>query len=462
MKEDMIISRRRFLGTAAALGSMACLANVPYALAGNGQKKLRFAQIGCGGRGKDHHGMWRQHEFVAAVDTNKKTLNMFNQTTLPNLKRYSDYRKMYENHMDEIDAVIVATPDHHHYSAAMLGLMGGKAVFCEKPLAWSVSECLALAKMVKEKKLPSQMGNQGNAGMGWRNVYAIVKQDIIGKVSEVHTWTNRPIWPQGLERPDWTDPVPDTLDWDSWIGPAAMVPYADEWKDVKYEFSGKSVYNPQAWRGFLDFGCGALGDMACHTMNAMFQVMKPEFDCSVEMLKLDGPSSCQFPKKEIIKWSFAKAGDCPGFDAYWYDGNLQPQKPAAYGANPFQDKGVMFVGSKGVLYSGGDYNEGNIVYIDGQKIEKPTFEPVIKPSEGGMHGEFVAAAAGDKPWDSPMSNFMYAGKMSAIIGLGIVASKLGVGKKLTFSSATMKFDNEEANKLMARKPREGWEKAYKV
>jgi len=455
----MHTNRRRFLRTSTA--ALATLGSAPLAF-GADKQKLRIAQIGCGGRGKDHHGMWRNNQFVAAVDTNRKAIDMFSESALPDLRRYTDYRKMYENHMDELDAVIVATPDHSHYPAAMLALQAGKAVFCEKPLAWSVTECLELARVAREKQLPTQMGNQGNADRGWRNVYAIVHQDIIGKVTEVHTWTNRPKWPQGIERPDWTDPVPDTLDWESWIGPAGMVPYVGEWKDRKGDYSGKAVYDPRAWRGWLDFGCGALGDMACHTMNAMFQTMKPEFDCTVEALKLVEPSSVQFPRQEIIKWSFAKSGDCPGFDAYWYDGKLRPEKPEAMGEHRLPDQGVMFVGTKGVLVSLGDYNQSNTVYIDGEKNDKPDFEEMIKPSDGGMHGEFIMAADGRRPWDHPMSNFMYAGKMTAIINLGVVASKLGEGRKLTFSSNTMKFDDPEANKLLARKPREGWEQAYRV
>ena len=455
----MHTNRRRFLRTSTA--ALATLGSAPLAF-GADKQKLRIAQIGCGGRGKDHHGMWRNNQFVAAVDTNRKAIDMFSESALPDLRRYTDYRKMYENHMDELDAVIVATPDHSHYPAAMLALQAGKAVFCEKPLAWSVTECLELARVAREKQLPTQMGNQGNADRGWRNVYAIVHQDIIGKVKEVHTWTNRPIWPQGLERPDWTDPVPDTLDWESWIGPGQMVPYTANWKEKKSGFSGTSVYQPKAWRGWFDFGCGALGDMACHTMNAMFQTMKPDYDCTVEAVRIVEPSSVQFPKQEIIKWSFAKSGDCPGFDAYWYDGNLKPEKPDALGDHGLPGQGVMFVGAKGALISFGDYNQGNTVYIDGKKVENPKFEQMIDPSDGGMHGEFLMAAAGQRPWDSPMSNFMYAGKMTAIINLGIVAARLGAGRKLTFSAKTMKFDDPEANKLLARKPREGWEKPYQV
>jgi len=190
--------------------------------------------------------------------------------------------------------------------------------------------------------------------------------------------------------------------------------------------------------------------------------MKPDYDCTVEAVRIVEPSSVQFPKQEIIKWSFAKSGDCPGFDAYWYDGNLKPEKPDALGDHGLPGQGVMFVGAKGALISFGDYNQGNTVYIDGKKVENPKFEQMIDPSDGGMHGEFLMAAAGQRPWDSPMSNFMYAGKMTAIINLGIVAARLGAGRKLTFSAKTMKFDDPEANKLLARKPREGWEKPYQV
>jgi predicted dehydrogenase len=441
----MSINRRQFIGTTAG-ASLACVASNVFAESPT--KKIRFAHIGTGGRGGHHINMWRNHDIVAVCDTNRKSVDKFNSSQFPKLGRYSNFLEMYEKEMDNIDAVIVATPDHCHYPAAMLALMAGKAVYCEKPLAWSVTECLELSKMARKMKVATQMGNQGNAGTGWRDVYSMVHQDIIGDVKEVHTWTNRPIWPQGKPRSTGEDPIPETLDWNAWIGPAPMRPY-----------KGGRTYEPFVWRGYYDFGCGALGDMACHTMNAMFQTMKPEYSCTVEPLKVVSPTDDQFPSQQIIKWSFARKKKCPGFDAYWYDGGLKPEKPDALGNNALPGTGVLFLGTKGALISQGDYNNRNSVYIKGEKIE-PKFERMVKPSDGGYHGEFVKAASGEKPWDSPMSNFMYAGKMTAIINMGTVAQR--VGEKIKFSSWRKKFDNKEANALMARKPREGWEKAYDV
>ena len=441
----MHISRRQFIGGAAATASLAWWGRLPEVRAQDGSaRKLRVAQIGCGGRGAALFGMWRNEELVAAVDTNRRAVDQFNPDRFPKLGRYTDYRTMYENHMDEIDAVIVATPDHQHFPAAMLALRAGKAVYCEKPLAWSMSECFALARIVEARQRPSQMGNQGNGGAGWREIYSIVHQDILGPIKEVHTWTNRPIWPQGQPAPTGDHPVPDHLDWDSWIGPAPLRAYHPE-------------IEPFKWRGYYDYGCGALGDMACHTMNAIFQTLKPGYDCTVEPLRVEGRSEHLFPAKEIIKWVFAPTSDGPGFDAYWYDGGLKPEKPAALGAHDLPNTGSMFIGTKGVLISHGDYNDGNAVYIDGQQVQ-PSFEPLPTPPARDIQAEFVQAAKGELAWDATISNFMYAGKMSAIIAMGPIAER--VDKKITFSSETMRFDDDAANRLMHRPPREGWEKAY--
>lgn len=445
----MKTSRRSFIKTTAgSAASLAFLGGGSFSIAKNKGQKTRFAQIGCGGRGKAHYSMWKNNDFVAAVDTNRKTVDMFNKERFPNLGRYTDYREMYAKHMDDIDAVIVATPDHSHYPAAMLALMEGKAVFCEKPLAWSMNECFDLARVAKAKQLPTQMGNQGNAGKGWRDLYAMVHQGLIGEVKEVSHWTNRPVWPQGNPCTDKVDPIPEHLDWDSWIGPAPMREY-------------NSAIQPFKWRGYYAYGCGALGDMACHTMNATFQVMKPGYDCVIEPTKIvDGDSKCQFPSKEIIKWSFPATSEKPAYDVYWYDGNLKPEKPKAMGSHQLPDRGVAFIGTDGVLISQGDYNDKNTLYKDGKKIENVKFDPMIEPSKGGFHGEFLNAVKGDAAWDSPMSNFMYAGKMTAIINMGPIAQKLG--RKIEFSSKSMKFNDADANALMGRKPRAGWETPYKV
>jgi predicted dehydrogenase len=376
---------------------------------------------------------------------------MFNKKAFPDLIRETNYIKMYEKALDKIDAVIVATPDHNHFGASMIALAAGKAVYCEKPLAWSVQECLDLAAMAKKKKVATQMGNQGNAQQGWRDCYNLIHSGVIGKVTEVKTWTNRPVWPQGTKNPGISkEPiaVPDDVDWDAFLGPAPERPYR-----------GKLNFK---WRGWYDYGCGALGDMACHTTNAMFQIMKPEFDCTVEPIKVEGRNKDLFPDKEIIKWTFAKKGDCPGFDAYWYDGNLKPEVPKHVGGNKLPRTGSMFIGDKGVLISASDYNASPVIYQDGKMKKGKEFkvEQLAPKCKGDIHSNFLASASGAEPWDATCSNFMYSGKMTAIINLGIIAEKLD--KKITFSGDTMKFDDEKATKLMARAPRKGWEKAYKL
>ena len=446
----MPFTRRDFLKVSAAASVAMSAPAVHAAKAG---KKYRTALIGSGWWGKVITEMAMADssvEMIAVCDVdqamNEEAVELIRDKAGNTPKIYKDYRELLEKEKPEI--CIVATPDHSHYPAAMTALKHGKAVFCEKPLAWGVQECLDLAKIVAEKQIPSQMGNQGNAGGGWREIYSIVHSDILGKVTAVKTWTNRPIWPQGGSRPQGQDKVPDSLDWNAWLGPAPMRPY-----------KGERVYEPFVWRGWYDFGCGALGDMACHTMNAMFQVMKPDYKLTVEPLMMEGCSDEQFPKAQIIMWNFAKSGLCPGFKAYWYDGNKKPEKPEAMGKHNLPNTGSMFIGTKGVLVSASDYNDSPNVYMKGQVV-KPTFEQLVKPSDGGMHGEFLKAVKGEKPWDSPMSNFTYAGKITAIINMGTIAQR--VGRKITFNPKTMKFKEAKANELMARKPREGWEFPYQV
>ena len=442
----MAINRRQFIKNSAAGAAVASFASVVPIFGAEPDKKIRFAQIGCSGRGKAHYGMWRSNEFVAACDTNRKVIGMFNEKNMPKLKKYTNYYEMYENEMDNIDAVIVATPDQHHFAAAMMALDAGKAVYCEKPLAWSITECLELAKMAKKKKLVTQMGNQGNAQQGWRDCYNIIHSDVIGKVREVKTWTNRPIWPQGKNKPEGEGlPIPEHLDWESWIGPSPM-----------RAFHGELDFD---WRGYYDFGCGALGDMSCHTMNAMFQIMKPDYNCTIEPILVEGRTNDQFPTKEIIKWAFDKSGDCPGFDCYWYDGNLKPEKPEEMGEAELPNTGSMFMGEKGILITASDYNSSPKVYVGGQLIQ-PEVDQLVPESKGNIHNQFIDAIQGKMEWNETCSNFGYAGKMTAIINMGPVAEK--VDKKIRFSARKMRFKDKEARALMGRKPREGWKKAYKI
>jgi len=411
-------------------------------------KKLRFAMIGCGGRAGAHYGWAGKEQIVAVCDPDKGRLK---GRCKGDIKGYTDYRKLFEEMGDKIDAVVVATPDHNHFPAAMRALKLGKHVYCEKPLVWSFWEGLELAREAKKQKVATQMGNQGMGGGGWRLCDAYIKGGAIGEVKEVHTWTNRPVWPQGIGRPEGEDNAEaDGLDWESWIGPAPMRPYK------------KKKYHSFVWRGWLDFGAGALGDMACHTMNAMFKVLEPGYPTEVELMAAKNANDETYPSSETIRWSFPKTDKRPAFTAFWYDGpgsdKAVPIPPAYEKGRKLPRTGTMFVGTKGVLQVTGDYNNSPMLIPETarQAFGKP--KATIPGSKGGHMGEFINAAKGKADWDSPLSNFQYAGPMTSVIILGIISQR--VAAKLTFDPKTLKFTGskcEEANALLRRIERKGWE-----
>jgi predicted dehydrogenase len=411
-------------------------------------KKLRFAMIGCGGRAGAHYGWAGKEQIVAVCDPDKGRLK---GRCKGDIKGYTDYRELFKEMGDKIDAVVVATPDHNHFPAAMRALKLGKHVYCEKPLVWSFWEGLELAREAKKQKVATQMGNQGMGGGGWRLCDAYIKGGAIGEVTEVHTWTNRPVWPQGIGRPEGEDDAKaDGLDWESWIGPAPMRPYK------------KKKYHSFVWRGWLDFGAGALGDMACHTMNAMFKVLEPGYPTEVELMASKNANDETYPSSETIRWSFPKTDKRPAFTAFWYDGPGSDKAvpiPAAYEkGRKLPRTGTMFVGTKGVLQVTGDYNNSPMLIPETarQAFGKP--KATIEGSKGGHMGEFINAAKGKAAWDSPLSNFQYAGPMTSVIILGIISQR--VAAKLSFDPKTLKFTGskaEEANALLRRIERAGWE-----
>jgi len=434
------LTRRDFLRTSAAAATV--VAGGSTLSAAPERKKVRFAIVGCGGRGRAHLGWAGSEKIVALCDTDAGAVAGAAKRS-PDAKTYSDYRKLFE-HANDFDAVVVATPDHNHYFAVMRALKAGKHVYCEKPLTWGVWEAQQLEAETRKQKVATQMGNQGNAGQGWRIANALIKEGGIGAVKEAHTWTNRPIWPQGIGRPEGADPIPDSLDWNAWIGPAPMRPFK------------KGVYHGFKWRGWLDFGAGALGDMACHTMNVVFQAMTPGYPTRVEPVSCSGRNNETFPKSEVIKWVFPATSARPGFDAYWYDGGKKPPRPAELEeGRKLPGTGCMFVGTKGTMLIGGDYNNSPQLIPESKRkaFGKPK-TPIVRSV--GHSREFLLACRGEKPWDYPKSNFTYAGPMTAVIVLGIISQR--VGKTLDFDPTTLKFTNSpEANALLKRTPRSGWD-----
>lgn len=437
------VTRRDFLRTSAATAAGALIGRTALG-AEKSAKKVRYAMVGVGGRGGAHLGWAGGEGIVALCDVDAGAVARAAKR-YPNAKKYKDYRKMFED-ADDFDAVVVATPDHNHFPAVMRALKAGKHVYCEKPLTWSIWEAQQLAIEAAKQKVATQMGNQGNAGQGWRILYEYVHGGAIGDVKEIHTWTNRPIWPQGMARPKGEDPIPESLYWDGWIGPAPMRPFK------------KGVYHGFKWRGFYDFGAGALGDMACHTMNALFQVMTPGYPTTVELLEHTGANEETFPKSEVIKWVFPKTDKRPGFESYWYDGGKKPERPEELEEKLRIPKtGTMFVGTKGTILCSGDNNQSPRLIPETKRKEYGRPKKLLERSPGYWQ-ELVIAARGEKPWDYPKSNFQYAGPMTAVILMGVVAERVGK-KKLEFDAKTLKFTNsEKANELLRRTARKGWDK----
>jgi predicted dehydrogenase len=451
-------TRRTFVKSVAAAGLTMPLLMPRLVRAESANGKLTVAFVGTGGRAEAHVGEMAGMKIPAAcycdVDTGRQGNAAKNW---PNATAYQDYRIMFDKQHKDFDAVFVAVPDHHHFPAAMLGLLHDKAVYCEKPLTWSMWEAQMLTKEAAKRKLPTQMGNQGHAGGGWRTVVAWIQEGAIGDVKEVHSWTNRPIWPQGKDRPAGEDPVPATLAWDTWLGAAPERPYKN------------GVYNPFVWRGWLDFGAGALGDMACHTMDGVFWALDPGHPDSIELINIEGAKPEMFPNKSVIRWKFPAKGARQAFDCYWYDGtpdlHNKPKRPDSIKQEEWDkiNSGNLFIGTKGILRVWGDYGDSpRLVSFDAAKPDA-LLEEVGKPKNPiepspGHHKEFVMAAKGEKPYDFPKSNFSYAGPMTATILMGTIAQHLNMpGEVLKFDGAANKFtNNDKATDLMYREPRKGW------
>ncbi len=301
----------------------------------------------------------------------------------------------------------------------MMAIKMGKHVYCEKPLTWSVNEARALAVATEQKKVATQMGNQGHSNEGNRLVVEWIRAGAVGDVKEVHTWTNRPIWPQGIENRPPTEPVPETLDWDSWIGPA---PFREFHKGL----------HGFAWRGWFDFGCGAIGDMGCHTWDCVFWAMDPDYPTSVELIKIVGKTKETWPKQSITKWEYPAKGSRPAFAAFWYEGGLKPPVPEEILNDPTRTKkqlpgsASLFIGTKGKMLVEGDYGESPRIIPEAAMKEFKRPEKTIPRSPHGHHGDWIAACRGEKPWDFPGSNFAkYAGPLTENMLLGGIAIKIG-------------------------------------
>ncbi|MEK7674604.1 MAG: Gfo/Idh/MocA family oxidoreductase [Verrucomicrobiota bacterium] len=443
------LTRRTFLGTSAATAATFMI--VPrQVLGGAGQAppsdKLNIAVIGAGGRGVDDIEGVKSQNIVALCDVDERsaagTIKRF-----PDAKRYADFRVMLEKEKS-IDAVVVATPDHTHAVASMAAIKLGKHVYCEKPLTRTVREARALAKAAAEAKVATQMGNQGMAFEGNRLIKEWLWAGVIGPVREVHVWSDRPThrgkmplwWPQGIERPTDTPPVPAQLNWDLWLGPAPWRPY-------------HPAYVPFKWRGWWDFGSGGLGDMGIHNLAPVFSALK--LGPPVSMHASSTPVFKEtVPLAATVHYQFAARGDMPPVKLHWYDGGLLPERPDELEDDRPLDAedGAIFVGDKGKILVRGWGGETPRLIPEAKHREfKPP--PKTLPRSIGHHEEWIQACKQGTPTES---NFGFAGPLTEAVLLGSIAIRLG-GEELHWDSANLKITNvPEANELLHYGYRDGW------
>lgn len=400
-------------------------------------EQINFACIGVGGKGSSDSDSAGKHGNVVAIcDVDENSLRK-KAARFKNAKTFNDYREMLDTMGDKIDAVTVSTPDHSHAPAAAMAMRMGKAAFCQKPLTWSVKEARTLRELAAEKGVATQMGNQGTSESGLREAVEVIRSGAIGDVTELHIWTNRPIWPQGTGRPAGSQPVPSHVHWDLFLGPAQERPY-------------HSAYHPFKWRGWLDFGTGALGDMACHTANMAVMALELFDPKTIEADSSGIVENETFPKWSEIKFEFGARGNLPPCSLTWYDGGKKP--PAALLQGEKQaSSGSLLVGTKGSLYSPNDYGAAYVLLPRKQYMDYKKPDPSIPRSPG----HFTEYANAIKGGPAAMSNFGYAGRLTETILLGNAA--LRAGEKLEWDATKMEFTNApSANQYLHREYREGW------
>lgn len=407
-------NRRRFLQSTAAAGVGFWVAGgVEAAASKSPNEKVQVGCIGVGGKGKsDVDNMSKLGKIYALCDVDATTLEGMVKAYKTE-HNFSDFREMLDKMGDKIDAVTVSIPDHNHAVAACKAMKLGKHVYCQKPLTHSIWEARRMGEIAREAGVATQMGNQWTAYNPMRKAAYQIREGQLGNVKEVHVWTDRPIWPQGEKRAA-SKPVPSTLNWEAWIGPAAFRPYAEG-------------YHPFKWRGWWDFGTGALGDMACHTCNLPFMALNMRDPSSVEA-ECPEHDRDSYPPRSKIKFEFPKLGDRAAFTMYWYDGGNLPDRELFKGVKltqkgddgkevpPPHQSGVLLVGDKATMYAAGDYAERGVEIVgDVKELD------VDYPRSPGHEKEWFNAMRDPKKKPAT-SNFPdYAGPLTETILLGNLA-----------------------------------------
>jgi predicted dehydrogenase len=473
-------SRRQFIRYGSLAVGGAALTG-PYLLRGqNLNSKLNIAQIGCSGKGLSDARWCSSENIVALCDVNSDATD-FLKKYLPNASVFKDFRQLFDKQKD-IDAVDIATPDHMHAIIAATAIKLGKNVYCQKPLTHDIAEARMLRDLARQYKVATQMGNQGSASAGLRRAVEVVQAGLIGPVHQAYVWTNRPIWPQGQIKPSGTDTVPANLDWDLWLGTAPTRPFKANWPDAQaatlqnYLHFSPFVYQPFNWRGWADFGTGALGDMACHTVNWPFRALKLGYPTEIEATS-SGMTSDMYPSSSRIRFEFPAREGMPAVTFHWSDGGNTPPPEVTADVTALLDQlsgsGCIMVGEKGMVYSPDDGDQELTFYVklkDDKEMMSSTKHPAVAaipetiprntlfdpkaPPDFRHHQEWIAACKSGKH-ETAYSNFEIAAYLTEIILLGCVA--LRVGKKLEWDGPGMTAKNApEAAQYVKRQYREGW------
>lgn len=410
--------------------------------------KLNIAGIGVGGMGRRNLTNMATENIVALCDVDwKYAAKTFND--YPNAKRFKDWRQMLDDMSKDIDAVMVATPDHTHAGVTAHAITIGKHAYTQKPLSHSVYESRLLTKLADKYKVATQMGNQGNSFDWCREITEWIHTGIIGEVKEVHCWTDRPIWPQGLMKPSEGKNIPSDLDWNLFIGPAKMRPYHD-------------VYTPWNWRGWWDFGTGALGDMACHIMDPIYWALDLKYPTKVSgsstLSNLYSP-----PHAQIVEYTFPARPrkmnvDMPEVKVVWYDGGLMPPRPTELLDGEMMgdsNGGIIFIGTKGKIMTGCYGMDATLLPREKMKdFKKPS--PWIPRISGG-NGDIWSSNAHEQDWvrackESPnsrkeaSSHFGFSGPFNEMVVMGVLAVRLqGLNRELLWDGDNMSFTNISSN-----------------
>jgi len=474
--------RRSFLKHAAlatgALSAQQIFPSPSILHAANLGDKVRCVIVGCGGRGGSHLSATAGEHLVALVDVVDKNLAAFKKTISvtsrngTNVETFTDYRRMFDKLHKQIDAVFVATPNHHHALPSMIAMQLGKSVYCEKPLCHDIAEARKLREMSHKYKVATQMGNQGHCDEGYRRLCEFIWGGVIGKITETHCWCDRSNGGIGPRPP--IEPVPAGMHWDEWIGPA---PYRDFHSDL----------HPHEWHGWYDFGNGSLGNLACHVMDGMYWSLKIDHPESVELEAVTGGTDERCPVGTRIRWDCPARGDMPPVKVYWYDGYQDGEKPAGqqaehgvskakkkkskegkrvhylppllaelqakYPDERFESNATLYVGEKGILYTG--CYGGNMHLLPKAKMKEIAQPPKTLPRPKQVFEDFLSAVREGRT--DTAASFEYGAQLTEFTLLGNLAQHAGKGNKVEWNGAEMKVTNlPELNRFVTREYRKGW------